>query len=113
MELTPLGDPIGLTPTNRKYADGKVYRVWREKGGKVRRRIFSHRNTTDKSAAWVLLTILPRWALALRLINRLMLSTRILVRSLSIIFHLFRHRRVRSKDFSYNQPHFSLSVRGF
>ena len=50
MELTPLGDPIGLTPTNRKYSDGNVYRVWREKGGKVRRRIFSHRNTTDKSA---------------------------------------------------------------
>jgi len=50
MEITPLRDPIGLTPTNRRYSDGKVYRVWREEGGKVRRRIFSHRNTTDKSA---------------------------------------------------------------
>ena len=50
MELTPLKDPIGLTPTNRKYADGKVYRVWREKGGKVRRRLYGVRNYTDKSA---------------------------------------------------------------
>jgi len=50
MDLTPLGDPIGLTPTNRKYNDGKVYRVWREKGGKVRRRLYGVRNYTDKSA---------------------------------------------------------------
>lgn len=50
MELTPLGDPIRLTPTNRKYSDGKVYRVWREEGGKVRRRLFGVRNYTDKSA---------------------------------------------------------------
>lgn len=50
MELTPLGNPIGLTPTNRKYNDGKVYVVWKERSGKVRRRIFGLRNTTDKSA---------------------------------------------------------------
>ena len=51
MELTPLGDPIGLTLTYRKYADQKVYTVWREQGGKIRRRLTGYRNLTDKSAA--------------------------------------------------------------
>lgn len=50
MKLTPMGDPIGLTPTNRRYGDGNVYVVWRENSGKVRRRLFGHRNYTDKSA---------------------------------------------------------------
>lgn len=50
MKLTPLGDPIGLTPTYREYADGIVYTVWREAGGKVRKRVTGHRNLTDKSA---------------------------------------------------------------
>lgn len=51
MELTPLGAPIGLTPTYREYADGNVYTVWREQGGKIRRRITNYRNLTDKSTA--------------------------------------------------------------
>lgn len=51
MELTPLGDPIGLTPTYREYSDGKIYTVWRENTGKVRRRITGHRNLTDASAS--------------------------------------------------------------
>ncbi len=50
MELTPLGDAIGLTPTYRKYGDDKVYTVWREKGGKVRRRLTGVRNYTDANA---------------------------------------------------------------
>lgn len=50
MELTPLGDPIGLTPTYRRYSDGKIYTVWKQKGGKVRRRITGHRNVTDANA---------------------------------------------------------------
>lgn len=50
MKLTPLGDPIGLPPTNRRYGNGQVYRVWRENTGKIRKRLFANRNYTDKSA---------------------------------------------------------------
>lgn len=50
MKMTPLGDPIGLTPTYREYSDGKIYTVWREVSGKVRRRITGHRNVTDANA---------------------------------------------------------------
>ena len=50
MKLTPLKKPITQSVTYRKYSDGKIYAVWLNKSGKIRRRIANRLNRTDASS---------------------------------------------------------------
>ena len=50
--LTPIGNPITASVTYRRYNDGKIYAVWKDKSGKVHKRIAGHRNFTDKSVSY-------------------------------------------------------------